>query len=265
MLADLFPNSKVFIGMVHLLPLPGSPSWQGDLETVIARAGQEALALAKGGVDGIIVENFGDVPYAKARVEAHTVAAMTLATVEVKKTVGVPLGVNVLRNDVRTALAIASVTGAQFVRANVHYGVMAADEGLIEGEAHDTLRYRRALGSDIKIMADVLVKHAIPLGPLDIALSARDTALRGLADAVIVSGPATGAPTSVEELAQVKQALPHTPVLIGSGLNESNAAALLSVADGAIVGTSLKKDGLVYNPVDLERVKGLARHFRGLG
>ena len=262
--AEIFPPGKTLIGVVHLLPLPGSPGWQGDLDRIVARAKKEARDLEEGGVYGMIVENFGDVPYLKGRVEPHTIAAVTLAVEAVKATVSVPVGINVLRNDVRSALAIAAVTGAQFVRANIHYGVMVADEGVIEGDAHETLRYRRMLGVDIKIMADLHVKHAAPLGPADIAVSARDTVDRGLADVIIVSGPATGMETSIIDVSRVKEAIPETPVFVGSGVNENNVDSLMRVADGAIVGTSFKKDGLVQNPVDPERVKGLAHHFRGI-
>ena len=264
-LSNLFGRKRVFIGVVHLLSLPGSPGWQGDLDSVLAHARKDAIALEEGGADGIIVENFGDAPYTKQRVESHTVAAMTLAVQTVKDTVALPIGVNVLRNDVRAALAIAAVTDARFVRANVHYGVMASDEGVIEGEAYETVRYRHYLGVDVKIMADVLVKHATPMGSVDIALSAQAAVYRGLADAVIVTGPATGTAAAIDDVARVKAALPNTPVLVGSGVNESNVLSLLSAADGTIVGTSLKKDGWVYNPVEPERVKELAHRIRKLG
>ena len=256
---------KLFLGVVHLMPLPGSPRWQGDFDALVARARQEAATLQEGGVHGIIVENFNDAPYAKGRVEAHTVASMTLAIASVVKAVGVPVGINVLRNDIKSALAMAMVTGAAFVRANTHYGVMVSDEGIIEGEAYETTRYRRHHCPDVKILADVLVKHAIPLGDQDIALVAEDTVNRGLADAVIVSGPLTGLAADVEEVTRVKQAVPDTPVLVGSGVTTANALPFLQAADGAIVGTSLKVDGKVGNAVELARVRELAAVFRELG
>ena len=266
MMEDMFGvRRKLFLGVVHLLPMPGSPRWQGDFNALLDRARHEACTLQEGGVDGIIVENFNDAPYAKGRVEAHTVAAMTLAISEVIKAVQVPVGINVLRNDIKSALAMAMVTGAAFVRANTHYGVMVSDEGIIEGEAYETTRYRRHHCPDVKILADVLVKHATPLGDQDIALVAEDTVNRGLADAVIVSGPLTGLAADVAEVNQVKEVVPDTPVLVGSGVNATNALTFLQAADGAIVGTSLKMDGKVGNPVELERVRELAGVFRGLG
>ena len=265
MMQELFSERrKLFIGVVHLLALPGSPRWQSDFDALVTRARQEAHTLAEGGVDGIIVENFNDAPYAKGRVEPHTIASMTLAIAGVIDTVDVPVGINVLRNDIKSALAMAMVTGASFVRANTHYGVMVSDEGIIEGEAYETTRYRRHHCPDVKILADVLVKHATPLGDQDIALVSEDTVNRGLADAVIVSGPLTGLAADVDEVRRVKEVVPDTPVLVGSGVTVANAFQFLQAADGAIVGTSLKVDGQVGNPVDLGRVRELAALFREL-
>ncbi|MCH8989513.1 MAG: BtpA/SgcQ family protein [Chloroflexi bacterium] len=185
---DLFGTAKAFIGVVHLLPLPGSPRWGGDMAKVIARAEEEADILEQGGVNGIIVENFGDVPFRTGRLDPETIAGMTVAVERVKNVVSVPVGINMLRNDALSALGIAAVTGARFIRVNVHYGVMAAEEGLIEGEAFQTMRRRRALGADVKVLADVLVKHAVPLGPVDLGLMAKETVQRGLADGLIGSG-----------------------------------------------------------------------------
>ena len=266
MIPALFGGGKALIGVVHLLPLPGSPRWQGEIRQVLDRAKEEADILASEGAHGIIVENFGDVPYYPGPVGPETVAGMTLAVGEVMDAVQVPIGINVLRNDPRSAIAIAAATGAGFVRANVHYGAMVADEGIVQGAAHETLRYRRLLGVQerVKIFADVLVKHAAPLGSGDIAHVARETVLRALADALIVTGSATGASASVEDVRAVRNAAPEVPVLVGSGVDEDNAASLLKHADGAIVGTSLKVDGVVSNPVDPERVRRLAARFQAL-
>ncbi|MEC8958718.1 MAG: BtpA/SgcQ family protein, partial [Chloroflexota bacterium] len=142
---DLFGPRKAFVGVVHLLPLPGSPRWGGDMKSVIDRAEEEANILEQGGVDGIIVENFGDVPFRTGRLEPETIAGMTVAVERVEEVVKVPVGINMLRNDALSALGIAAVTGAKFIRVNVHYGVMAAEEGLIEGEAFQTMRHRKDL------------------------------------------------------------------------------------------------------------------------
>ncbi|MCH8108476.1 MAG: BtpA/SgcQ family protein, partial [Chloroflexi bacterium] len=246
---------------IHLLPLPGSPGWGGDLGDVLDHARREAEVLVQGGAHGIVVENYGDAPFRIGRVESETVSAMTLAVRAVQDVSPLPVGVNMLRNDAGSALAVAAVTGAGFIRVNVHYGVMAAHEGIVQGEAFDTLRRREYLGADIKILADVLVKHAAPLGQTDLGLMARETATRGMADGLIISGPATGLPTSATDLAAVREKMPDGFILVGSGVTESNARDLLAIADGAIVGTSLKKDGVITNPLDLQRVQAMAAVF----
>ena len=191
-------------------------------------------------------------------------AAMTLALERVRGAVSVPVGINMLRNDAVSALAVAVATGCEFIRVNVHYGVMATDEGIVEGEAHETTRRRRSLNADVQILADVLVKHATPVGQADIGHVAQETTRRALADGLIVSGPATGQPTNSFDVSVVRRAVPDGFVLVGSGINEANAARILEHADGAIVGTSLKREGIVANPVDPGRVRRLAEIFGAL-
>ena len=261
---DLFGPSKAFIGVCHLLPLPGSPRWGGDMRAVIDRAEDEANILEQGGVNGIIVENFGDVPFRTGRLDPETISGMTVAVDRVQGMVSVPVGINMLRNDARSALGIAAVTGAKFIRVNVHYGVMAAEEGLIEGEAYQTMRHRKYLGLDVKILADVLVKHGVPLGSVDLGLIARETAQRGLADGLNVSGAATGLETASSDVSVVRQAVPDGLVLVGSGVTEKNIWSVIEHSDGAIIGTSLKEDGIVTNRVDPDRVRRMAEIFRSL-
>ena len=264
MIRQLFAAAKVFIGVIHLPPLPASPRWEGDMGAVLARAEEEARILEGGGAHGIIVENFGDAPFRIGRLEPETVSAMTLAVEKVRQVTNLPVGINMLRNDAGSAMAVAAVTGAAFIRVNVHYGVMAADEGLVEGEAYRTLRQRQALGADVEILADVLVKHAVPLGLVDLGHMVRETLFRGLADGLVISGPATGMATSSTDVETARRSAPDAFILVGSGIDESNAAELLAMADGAIVGTSLKRDGLITNPLDPERVKRMAEAFRRL-
>lgn len=253
-LTQIFNTSHPIIGVVHLLPLPTSARWGGSLKTVIERAEQEATALAAGGVDGIIVENFFDAPFVKDCVDPATVSAMTLIVDRIMNLVVLPVGINLLRNDAQSALAIASCLKAQFIRVNVLTGVMATDQGLIEGQANQLLRYRRELGSDVGIFADVLVKHARPLGMPNLTTAVQETIERGLADAVILSGWATGHPPSLEDLELASAAAQGTPVLIGSGANWENIAQLMQAADGAIVASSLKRHGKITEAIDPLRV-----------
>jgi membrane complex biogenesis BtpA family protein len=233
------------------------------MSAVLEAATRDARALADGGAAAILVENFFDAPFAKSSVPPHTVAALTRAVDAVRAAVGpiLPVGVNVLRNDARSAIAIAHVCGARFVRINVFVGAAVTDQGIIEGAAREAVLYRRELAADIAIFADVFVKHAAPIGdPASMTLedAARDAVYRGLADALIVSGAATGAATSPETVRRVRGAVPGAPLLVGSGFDARTAGALLGAgASGAIVGTSLKRDERVDSPVDPKRVRAL--------
>lgn len=253
-LYQLFKTQTPIIGVVHLLPLPTSPRWGGSLKAVIDRAEREAAALASGGVDGIIVENFFDAPFTKNQVDPAVVSAITVVVQRIQNLVTQPIGLNVLRNDGKSAMAIASCVHAQFIRVNVLTGVMATDQGLIEGEAHQLLRYRRELGSDVKILADVLVKHARPLSSPNLTVAVKDTIERGLADAVILSGWATGSPPNLEDLELASAAADGTPVFIGSGASVDNIATLMQAADGVIVSSSLKRQGRIEQTIDPNRV-----------
>ena len=253
-LRQLFKTNNPVIGVVHLSPLPTSARWQGKLNEVIARAEQEATALAAGGVDGIIIENFFDAPFTKDCVDPATVSAMTLIVDRLKGMVMLPIGINVLRNDARSAMAIATCTEVHFIRVNVLTGIMATDQGLIEGKANELLRYRRELGSEVAILADVLVKHARPLSTPNITTAVKDTIERGLADGVILSGWATGSPPTQEDLAAAAAAAGDTPVFVGSGANWDNVAQLMQAADGVIVASSIKRHGKITETIDPIRV-----------
>ena len=261
-LNQIFKTPSPIIGVVHLLPLPTSPRWGGSLKAVIDRAEQEATALAAGGVNGIIVENFFDAPFAKERVDPAVVSAMSLIVQRLMQMVTLPIGINVLRNDAHSALAIASCVKAQFIRVNVLTGVMATDQGIIEGQAYNLLRYRRELGCDVKILADVLVKHARPLSSPNLTTAVQDTIERGLADAVILSGWSTGSPTNLEDLELARAAANGTPVFIGSGANWENISTLMQAADGVIVSSSLKRHGQREQPIDPIRVSQFVEAVR---
>lgn len=244
-------SRRALFGMVHLGPLPGAPLFRG-IAGVLEAALADARAIADGGCDGVVIENFGDRPFAKGRVEPETVAAMTRIVSEIAREVRLPIGINVLRNDALSALAIAAATGAAFIRVNVHTGAMVTDQGIIEGDAYATLRKRAALAPDVLIFADYLVKHATPLGEQ----SPKDLRLRGLADALIVSGNETGAAADPARFAALREAVPDAPLLVGSGLTAANATQF--DADGAIVGTSIQVDGRV----DAALVRQLALAFK---
>lgn len=241
--------------MIHLPPLPGAPRWGGSMAAVRDSATADARALQEGGVDALLVENYGDSPFHKT-VGPETVAALTAAVLAVRDVADLPVGVNVLRNDAAAALAVAAATGARFIRVNVHTGGMYTDQGWIEGHAAETVRLRDRIAPDVAILADVLVKHATPPAGLTLEAAVRDAAERGQADAVIVSGPATGAATSGRDVGTAV-ATTDVPVLVGSGVTAATIAATLDMAAGVIVGSALMRDGRAGGPVDEDRVRRL--------
>lgn len=247
------------VGVIHLPPLPGSARG-GDapgFAALLNRALRDAVTWTEGGADALIVENFGDVPFRASRVEPHTVAAMSLAVSRIATETGLPIGVNVLRNDVPAAVAIAALAGGSFVRANVYVGAALTDQGVIEGEAAAVQALIRRLGAPVAVWSDLDVKHAAQLAPRPIAELAEDAVVRGLAAAVIVTGAGTGKPINERDLAAVRAAVPNTPVYAGSGVSISTIPSIFRHADGAIIGTAAKRDGDIAQPVDLSRVRAL--------
>jgi len=252
-------HPKVFIGVVHLKPLPGTPRHRQSMADIIKSAVADAVAYERGGVHALIIENFGDVPFTKGSVAPETLAAMAAAGCAVRAAVKLPIGYNVLRNDGRSALALCAACGGDFIRVNVLSGAMITDQGIIEGDAYNILRERSRVAPGAGIFADVHVKHAVPLGDWSLADAAADTLERGLADALIVSGVGTGKAADISDVECVRQACPAVKILLGSGVNAGNARDFLRVADGVIVGSSLKRDGKLANPVDARRVAALAK------
>lgn len=269
-----FVGPRSLVGAVHLQPLPGSPLWEAagrpTLKALVARAVSDAEAYLAAGFDGVIVENFGDAPFFK-RAPIETVACLTrCARAVVEAAGGSPVGVNVLRNDGHAALAIALAVGARFVRVNVLSGAAVTDQGLIEGEAATLLRLRASLGAGpnggtpIALLADVHVKHAEPLAGGSLTTAAQDTAKRGLADALIISGSGTGFAPSRERLEEARAAAPETPLWLGSGLSVENCAELAPLLGGAIVGSAAEVEGRAGNPVDPERARAVVEAFHGV-
>jgi membrane complex biogenesis BtpA family protein len=250
------------VGVIHLRPLPGSPRYGGDLSSVVASAARDAEALANAGFDGVVVENYGDAPFEPGAVAPVTVAAMTRCALAVR--VAAPtlaLGVNVLRNDAESALAIAVATGAAFVRVNVHSGARVTDQGVIEGRAHATLRLRKALGAEaVALFCDVDVKHSAPLARRPIVEEALELTERGGADAVLVTGSGTGVGVATGDLGSVASAV-RTPVFVASGATVATLPSL-GAAYGVIVGSCLRASGHAGDPIDPGLARAFAKAFR---
>jgi membrane complex biogenesis BtpA family protein len=260
---DLFTAQKPLIPCIHLLPLPGSPRYTGNMREVYNTALSEVAIFTRYPIDGLIVENFRDVPFYPSTLPAETIAALASVTREIVKAVQMPVGVNALRNDASAALAIATATEADFIRVNMHMAVVVSDQGIIQGTSHETLRLRAALHSKVLIFADAGVKHATPLGERGLVAEARDLTERGLADALIVSGAFTGSATRPEDVDIVRQ---HTtlPVLIGSGATPDNLQHVYAKVDGLIVGSYFKKEGKAENLVEEARVKAFTDAIKTL-
>lgn len=244
--------------MLHLPPLPGGPHYTGDMQAVINAALRDAQILTDAGFSGLIIENLGDAPYYPDHVPAETVAAMSVVAAHVRQQTKLPIGVNVLRNNAQSAIAIAAAANLQFIRVNVLTGTSVTDQGLISGEAHLVARKRQQLRAEhVLICADVRVKHAAPLVERELAQEIDDLYERALADAIIVSGTGSGKPVDTAFLREVKKFAGDRPVLIGSGLNLENVTDLFTAADGAIVGSAIKIDGQIHNRVDEKRARKL--------
>jgi hypothetical protein len=256
-LADLFGVPKPVIGMVHLWPLPGAPGYSGyGMQTIMDHALRDAESLVEGGVNGLIVENMWDLPYyVGTEVKPEAMTAQAVAAAEVVKSFPLPVGINVIHNGGIVCLSIAVAAGARFIRVCILTGSRLWDTGEIDhGCAADLVRKRKELyAENIQIFADVDKKHSVSFPGLDLATHIEWTEFYG-ADALIVTGRMTGAAPDVEKVREAKQ-LATRPVLVGSGTNEKTIGGFLQYADGVIVGSSLKKDGVMQNPVDPERVR----------
>ncbi len=253
------------VGVIHLPPLPGSARGPAalDLDRILDHARRDAATWAGGGANALMIENFGDVPFRKGPVGPETIAAMTRAVSAVIAESGLPVGVNVLRNDVEAAVAIAATCGGSFVRANVYVGAAVTDQGVIEGKAESVQALIKRLGAPIAVWADVDVKHAAPLAARPVGELAEDAVKRGLAGAVIVTGAGTGQPTSPVDLRAVRAAIPGTPLYVGSGATAETLPDLLQIADGAIIGTGAKANANPDNQVDFARVQALVAAAKG--
>ena len=263
--ATRLARGNVLIGTIHLPPLPGSPRVDARFtaDAFLGRVHTEARTFAEAGFDALLVENFGDAPFLKGSLEPHVAGFLAVAAREARLVSGLPVGVNALRNDARTALGACVASGGAFVRINVHTGVAVTDQGIIEGNAAETLRYRMSLSSTgVLLLADVHVKHAAPLVARSPAHETEEIFDRGLADAVVVTGPTTGRPPVAADLELVLAAACDRPVLIGSGATSQNASVLLRQASGIIVSSALRRGGRAGAPLDRRRVEAFVRAAR---
>lgn len=266
-LKEIFNIKKPLIGTVHCLPYPGSPHYEGqNIKEIIKHAVEEAKSYEEGGMDGVIIENEGDYPFLRPEDLGFETASMAaIITYAVSQVVDIPIGVNILANAAIASLAVAKTAGVSFVRVNQWANAYVANEGFLQGESAKALRYRKEIGGqDIKIFADVHVKHGSHaiVGDRPVSEQAGDIEFFD-ADVTIATGNRTGDPTPVSEVESIREGT-FLPVIIGSGLTEKNAEKIMKAADGAIVGSSLKKEGKWWNNVEVERVKKLVAQVNKL-
>ena len=258
----MFRVKRALIGVVHLQALPGTPANKLEVAAIASIAVDEACTYRDAGFHGILIENTHDRPYLKANVGPEIVASMAVIAAEVRRAVPLPLGIQVLAGANSSALAVALACCASFVRVEGFVFAHVADEGLIESSAGALMRYRRAIGGDhVRVFADVKKKHSAHAITADVDIVETAKAAEFFAvDGVIVSGLATGQPAEPDEVGAVANAV-SVPTLVGSGITAENILTF-SDAEGFIVGSSVKKDGLWSNPMDAERTQKLARAFQ---
>ncbi|HEY0726888.1 MAG TPA: BtpA/SgcQ family protein, partial [Pyrinomonadaceae bacterium] len=254
-MASLFSRPKPVIGVIHVGALPGTPRSSQSVSELISLARDEAKLYRESGVDGVIVENMHDVPYLRGEVGPEIVAAMTAIAAEVKRECGLPVGVQLLAGANIEAMAVAHAADLDFIRAEGYAYAHVADEGLIQASAAKLLRYRRMIGATrVQVWTDVKKKHAAHAITADVSLgeTAETVEFMG-ADCVIVTGSATGKPPNVADVREAKSHC-HLPVFLGSGITQNNVSEFYNHADGFIIGSAFKLDGLWSNTVDPARV-----------
>jgi membrane complex biogenesis BtpA family protein len=264
-LEALFRKRRVVIGVIHARPLPGAPDYDGaPIEELYAAALEDGLRYAEGGLDGLIVENHGDIPFLKPDAIGHeTAAAMAVMADRVRREVGLPVGINVLANGAHTALAVAKAAGAGFIRVNQWANAYVANEGIVEGPAAAATRYRAWLRArELNIFADVHVKHGAHAIVADRGLAelTRDVEFFD-ADVVIATGQRTGDAAVLDEIRAIREAT-TLPVVVGSGVSAANVGDILSIADGVIVASYLKRDGVWWHEVERDRVAAFMAEVR---
>lgn len=255
---EIFRTDKALLGMIHCPSFPGAPRYKdASVDSIYDACMRDADALINGGLDGLVIENHGDIPFSKPEDIGHETAAfMSVVTDRIKAATGVPLGINVLANAPIPALAIALAGGASFIRVNQWANAYVANEGFMEGRAGEALRYRSLLRAEhIKVFADSHVKHGAHAITADrtIPEQTRDLAFFD-ADVVIATGQRTGNAATIEEIDEVRSAT-DLPLMVGSGVNTGNIVEILARTNGVIVASSLKEGGVWWNPVDPQRVK----------
>ena len=263
-LVNVFGTEHPVLGMIHLPPLPGSPCYGGSMDDVITHALRDAETLSGNGVSSMIIENLRDYPYYPETTEPETVAAMTRVALEIRKRYNMPLGINILRNSWKAAMAVAAAADCQYIRLNVLTDATVTDQGPIVGKAHLLARYRKSIDAEnVMIFADIYCKHGSPMTPRSLDTVAKEMIGRGMADALIVDGADSSQPAPMEKIQAVRNAVPDTPIFLGSGMTV-NTTDYLKTADGCVFGYGTKPSGDMNDPVDGPTVRQFMKQVKQL-
>jgi membrane complex biogenesis BtpA family protein len=258
-----FKLNKTIIGMIHVNALPGTPKYSGSVNSIIKKAKDEALLYSKLGIDAVMIENMHDVPYLNRNVGPEITSLMAIILYEVKKSYNISCGIQILAGANREALAAAYSAGADFIRAEGFVFAHVADEGIINSDAGELLRYRKQIGAEnILIFTDIKKKHSSHTITNDIDITETAKAAKFfLSDGVIITGSSTGTKPSLEEIKSVKDNV-DIPVIAGSGITRENVKSYLEYCDALIIGSYFKQEGKWQNPIDPTRVKSLIKALK---
>ena len=255
-------GSKTVIGMVHCLPLPGTAGFEDNMEKIFSQAIKDAKTLEEAGCDALIIENMGDGPFNDFLDIEQTVALTAVSTL-VKEAVSIPIGIDAAFNDYKSSLSIAKAIGAEFVRIPVFVDTVMFYNGVLNACSRDAVLFRRKIHAEnVKILADIQVKHTYMVNPTITIKDSAKMAVSCLADGIIVTGRAIGTETPIDMIKQVKEVV-NVPVIAGSGVNANNISEQLNIADGAIIGSSLKEGGKISNPISFELTRKVLQGLEG--
>ncbi len=246
------------IAMIHVAALPGTPTYEGSVELIVQKAVEEARLYQKLGVDCLLIENMHDVPYLRKEVGHEISSVMTRVALAVKQQTKLPCGIQILAGANKAALAVAHAAGLEFIRAEGFVFAHIGDEGFIQSDAAELLRYRKMIGADtVKIMTDIQKKHSSHAITADISITElAETATFFRSDGLVITGTSTGKATSLKDIQMVRQKV-TIPIWVGSGINAENIRAYIPLVDGLIIGSAFKENGYWANKVDAKRVKVL--------
>ncbi len=259
----IFKTTKPVIGMIHLKALPGTPKYQNNIPVIIDKALEEARIYKQNGIDALMIENMHDVPYTKNDVGHEISSLMALIAYLIKQETGLPLGIQILAGANKAAVAAALTSGADFIRSEGFVFGHLADEGYIDSQAAELLRYRKQIGAEhVAVFTDIKKKHSSHALTADLDITEMAHAAEFfLSDGVIITGAHTGSEADIHEIKMVKNST-KLPVLIGSGIDAENITDYIKYADGFIVGSYFKKDGYWENELDVKRIQKLITQIK---